>query len=376
MLSIGWRILKRDRARMAMVVFGVVFSVVLVTVEVGMLLGLMRNASLLIDRSRADLWVSKVDVKTFDFATPFDRRNKYLIEQVPGVADVEEFNVSYTMWRLPSGGNMSVQVVGIDTRGQQFPPLDLAEGRLEDVHNRDAIIIDESERAKLGGVELGDTVEIMGRRAKVVGFTQGMRTFTTTPLIFTSLDRSHDYGWVTEGGKTAIYFLVKTEEGADAEAVRAAIAARIPGVEVHTTSGFSWRTRIYWLVETGVGIGFIVAALLGLLVGGVIVSQTLYAMTLERIGEFGVLKALGAGMGDLSRIVLEQGAICGVVGLSVGLSISFALSVAASAAGTLVEMTWPLVAFVIALTMGTCFGSVLMPISRLRRVEPAMVFRV
>src|SRR5260221_11294367 len=101
MMSIGWRNLKRDPWRAAIATLGVVFAVVLVTVEVGMLLGLVRNASLLIDNSRADLWISTVDVKTFDFATPIDQRKRYRIEAVPGVQHVAEFNVSYSIWKLP-----------------------------------------------------------------------------------------------------------------------------------------------------------------------------------------------------------------------------------------------------------------------------------
>src|SRR5437764_15269557 len=128
MISIGLRNLKHDRTRFLIAVFGVIFAVVLVTVEIGMLLGLVSNASLLIDESRADLWVSTVDVKTFDFATPFDQRKRYRIEAVPGVERVEEFNVSYSVWKLPTGGNANCQVIGLDDRGQLAAPLNLVEG--------------------------------------------------------------------------------------------------------------------------------------------------------------------------------------------------------------------------------------------------------
>src|SRR6185295_4287930 len=113
----------------------------------------------------------------------------------------------------------------------------------------------------------------------------------------------------------SIYFLIKVKQGFDRDAVRAAIAATIPDIEAHTRESFSWRTRSYWLIETGMGLGFLAAALLGLLVGGVIVSQTLYAMTMEKLPEYGLLKALGATMHEISRVVLEQSLICGVAGL-------------------------------------------------------------
>lgn len=378
MISVGWRNLRRDRVRMGVAVGGVVFAVVLVTMEVGMLLGLVQNASLLIDGSRADLWVSTVDVKTFDFATPLAQRKKYLIQSVPGVERVEEYNVSYSVWKLPNGGNANIQVIAFEDRGTMAPELPLAEGSLEALHNQDAIVIDEGERAKLGYPRIGDHVELMQRQAKIVGFTRGMRSFTTTPFVFTSLRRGEQYGWLTAsatGAEQSVYFLIKAAKGADVDDLRRSIEARVPDVEAHTRQSFSWRTRRYWLLETGVGLGFLAAAFLGLLVGGVIVSQTLYAMTVEKLPEFGVLKAMGATMGELARVVLEQGLLCGALGLGVGLALSFALGAAASSAGTSVLIPWPLTLAVAAMTALLCASAALVSIARLRRVEPALVFR-
>lgn len=375
MLLIGYKNLRRDPVRMWLVVFGVVFAVVLVVVEVGMLLGLVRNASILIDRSRADIWVTKVDVKTFDFASPVDRRVCHRLESVEGVERVEEFNLSYTMWRLPTGGTISVQVVGFDVHGELAPELDLREGELEALHNQDTIIIDRGECAKLGGVELGDTVEIIDHRAKVVGFTEGMKSFTTTPFVFASLRRSYNYDMITQGGRKAVYYLVKVAEGQDVETVRRRLQAEVPGVEVHTKRGFSTKTRLYWLFETGVGLGFLVAAFLGILVGTVIVSQTLYAMTIERLPEFGVLKAMGASMRELTRIVLEQSLACGLLGLLIGLAISYVLSGMATSVGTAVVISAPLLIVVVLLTVCLCAGASVFSIRRLRRLEPTSVFR-
>jgi putative ABC transport system permease protein len=365
---------------MLVAVLGVSFAVILLTVEIGMLLGLVQNASLLIDNSKADIWVSTVDVKTFDFATPLAQRKKYLIQAIPGVERVEEYNVSYSVWKLPSGGNSNCQVVAIDIRGEMAAPLNLVAGKLEDLHNQDSIIIDEGERGKLGNPKIGDYVEVLQRRAKVVGFTRDMRSFTTTPYVFTSLSRGGTYGWLTTGptaigGKNSIYFLVRTKPGYDVNKVRSEINSIVPDVEAHSRESFSWRTRSYWLLETGMGLGFLAAALLGLLVGGVIVSQTLYAMTIEKLPEYGVLKAMGATMGELAIVVLEQGLICGAAGLVLGVSVSMVVGYAASQAGTTVLIPWPLLICVVVLTVILCAGAALLSIGRLRLLEPAMVFR-
>lgn len=375
MVNVGWCNLKRDRLRVAVAVLGVVFSVVLVTVETGLLLGLMRNASLLVDNSRADIWVSTVDVKTFDFATPFAARKKYRIQAVPGVERVEEYFISYSVWKLPTGGNANIQVVGFDTRGELAPTLNVVQGKLSDLEQPDAIMLDVLDAPKLGNPRIGDVVEIYKQRARVVGFTHGMRSFTTTPYVFTALRNVNKYSLMGSETNISIYVLARTAPGFNSDDIRAEIMATVPDVEAHSRDAFAWRTRRYWLIETGMGVGFLGAALLGLLVGGVIVSQTLYAMTVEKLPEFGVLKALGASMREISAIILQQAFICGAAGLVLGLAVSFAISAAATSAGTLVEFSLPQIIVVVLITAGLSAGASLVSVLRLWRVDPVMVFR-
>jgi putative ABC transport system permease protein len=373
MLPIGWRNLKKDPARMAVAVLGVVFAVVLVTVEVGMLQGMLHNASMLIDNSKADLWVSGAGVKTLDFGQPFPVRKKDRLLAIPGVESVEEFAVGFSAAKLRDGSEANVQVIGIDERGELAAPLPLIAGSMEELHNQEAIAVDEADLPKLG-VKLGDSLEILGHRARIAGVTHGMRAFATTPYIFASLRSSRLYGYRLSSENT-FYLLIKTAPGADPAQVSAQINASIAGVECRTRAQFSWATRSYWLIQTGIGLGFLGAAFLGLLVGGAIVSQTLYAMTLEKIPEYGLLKALGASMPEICRSVLQQSFICGAAGLGAGLLISLLISMAAQRAGTSIEITPVLMLMSAGMTALLCSSASLLSIRRLWRLEPASVFR-
>jgi putative ABC transport system permease protein len=374
MMHIGLQNLKRDPMRVTVAIAGIVFSVVLVTLEVGLLSGLMRNASLMIDSSRADLWISAKDTPTIDFSTPFGARSKYRIEAVPGVEKVEDFSLSFSAWKLPNGTFMNVQIAGLDVHGDLRPSINLVEGSISDLALQDAIIIDRGDQAKLGNPQLGDIVDIYNHRAKVVGFTEHMKSFTTSPYVFTSQKNFHTFSLMGREDKP-ISLLVKVKDGESVSKVRDAIAAAVTGIEVQTREGFSSRTRNYWLIETGMGIGFLAAALLGLLVGGVIVSQTLYAMTVEKVPEFAVLKAMGASMAELAFVVLEQGFICGGIGVALGLAASKILAAMALRAGTSIELSTPLIILVAILTLALCSAASLASVLRLRKIEPAMVFR-
>ncbi len=380
MLSIGWRNLKSSPMRVAVAIGGITFAVVLVTCEIGMMFGMTRNASILVDRSSADLFVSSPNNKTFNFASPIMHRKRYQIESVPGVAHVEEFNAILSLWKLDDGGNAACQIIAFDLLGHLAPRLNMVAGNIRDLHNQNAVIIDESARKLLGNPDVGDHVEIVNSRAQIVGICRDMQSFSTIPMVFTSLRRGDVYGWArgndaNGGKKKSVYFMVQLAEGTDRDAVRSEILNRVTNVDVHTREGLSWKTRRFWLIETGMGLAFLFVAVLGLLVGGVILSQTLFALTMERLNEFGVLKALGAGMPEISRVVLEQGMICGCSGLILGLTISFGIREMAQTAGTEVEIGWILVTGVtlVALILSGCAS--LLSIARLRKLEPAMVFR-
>lgn len=66
------------------------------------------------------------------------------------------------------------------------------------------------------------------------------------------------------------------------------------------------RSVKYWMLETGVGITVIITAVLGLLVGVVIMSQTLFAITQDHIANYATLLALGFHQKTLRSIVLTQ----------------------------------------------------------------------
>src|SRR5262249_49354364 len=91
-----------------------------------------------------------------------------------------------------------------------------------------------------------------------------------------------------------------------------------PDVDVWTRQEFSAHSQTFWVLQTGAGGAILIAAALGFVVGFVVVSQNMYAMTMEKLEEFATLKALGASLWYVRRIVLEQSLISGFVGSLIG----------------------------------------------------------
>lgn len=172
-----------------------------------------------------------------------------------------------------------------------------------------------------------------------------------------------------------MYLLLRVKPGYSAQELKNVLQARLPEVDVWTHDEFSERSRKYWITQTGAGGGILVAAILGFLVGLVVVSQTMYATTMERIEEFATLKALGASRWFIVRIVLAQALFCGIVGCVLGLLVtSPAINNARQFIGW-IKTPWWLPLGVLVPTLIMCSLAAIMSIKAALNVAPARVFR-
>lgn len=373
MPSLALRNLFHDRIRLFVTLTGVIFAVVLIALQGGLFLGFSSSTTNLIQHSGVDLWVTSTGVRYIESPVPFSERKLYTVRGTPGVAWAEKHILMFTRWKHPDGSEEGVQVVGFNVERGAGGPYNLIEGRIEDLNQPDAVIIDQLYRKKLGVAHIGQVFEIRGHRARVVGFTSGIRTFTTAPAVFTTFKRAQDFSGL-DADRTD-YILVKAEPGADLAQVKRDILARVDGVDVHTVAEFAAITRAYWLFGTGAGVTVLIAAGLGLIVGVVVVAQTLYATTMDHLREFGTLKAMGASNGYIYKIIVKQAVIAALIGYGFGIAIaSFAVWKARNGAAALL-LPWQMALALLGLTVAMCVGASLVSIHKATGIDPAMVFR-
>ncbi len=374
MASLAVRNLFHDRVRLAVTLTGIIFAVVLVAVQTGLFIGFTTTTSNVIDHSGADFWITAAGVKYIEVGVPFSEKKLYHAKAVPGVADVQKYIVRFGQWKRPDGANESCEIIGVDPDSRMGGPWKLVQGSVADLKRDDAVIIDRFYARKLNVTRLGQAVEIQGVRARVVGFTEGIRTFTTSPLVFTSFKNAQRYAVLADDQTT--YLLVKAAPGANLDWVRAALAARLTDVDVHTTQEFSSMTTSYWMFGTGAGLTVIMAAVLGLLVGIVVVAQTIYAATIDHIREYGTLKAMGATNGYIYRIILQQAVVSALLGYAVGILIASAVATSAShGGGANIVLPGSIRAGLFAVTLFMCSSAAMVSINKVTKVDPAMVFK-
>jgi putative ABC transport system permease protein len=244
-----------------------------------------------------------------------------------------------------------------------------------DVKQEDAVIVDELYKEKLGVSKIGDRVEIGDHRARVVGFTRGIRSFTTSPFVYTSFKNSLDYTRPEAKEDQLAYILVKAAPGVFAAELKSNLQARLADVDIYTRDEFSRRTRFYWLFTTGAGLAVLTAALMGLVVGIAVVAQTIYAATMDHIREYGTLKAMGATNAYLYRVLIEQAVLSAVLGYALAMVIAHFIVQASEKGGALILMPLSMKVGMLFLAIGMCIAAALVSINKVMHIDPAMVFR-
>jgi putative ABC transport system permease protein len=362
-----------DRGKLLTGLAGVIFSLVLVNVQGGLFLGLMHKASVLIDHCDADLWIGHQGIENVDFAQDIPELWINRIRGIEGVERVEPYIVGKGIATLPDGGFEDVWVIGSDPASMMGTGWSFVAGSCEDLKRPDAVSFDDVDASKLGNPRVGDWLEVNGHRAKFVARTRGITGFVTTPYLFTTLETARRLSNMHAG--YCSFFLVKAQGGADIERLRREIAAQLPDVLVHTPREFARISQNYWMKRTGIGVSFGAATGLGLLVGLMMVAQSLYALALDHIGDFATLKALGAEDRQVCGVIVHQSVAIAAVGSAAGLAIVLAIRQCWWSPLAPIDIPPALAGCSVVFVFAICLVASLLPYLRIRSVDPATVLQ-
>jgi putative ABC transport system permease protein len=377
MVDLARKNLLHDKLRFLITVSGVAFAVTLVFVQVGLLMGLLDNASITIEHLSADLWVTPRNTPNVDFAQTFSETSVQRVRSIPGVERADNLIVWFMSLSLPSGAKEGILVYALEDFRRWNLPWNVVEGNLADLRRGDYFFLDHSATKRFGAFAPGDYREILGQRLKIIGRTRDALSFSTTPVAFMDFRTAQQLSEAELAGNTT-YILVKLAPGTtpdQAAAVRAEIRRRLPYNDVYTKKEWAERSRSYWVESTGLGLNLIVTVFLGCLVGVVVVAQTLYTSTMEHIREFGTVKAIGGSNFDIYKILGQQATIAAVAGFLLGGAMAWALR-PAMAKIDLKLIIEPQLAVTVAVgTVVLCLAAAVVSFRKVASIDPALVFR-
>lgn len=369
MVTFAVKTLFSNRSKMLTGVVGVIFSLVLVNVQGGLYLGLMKKASLLVDHCTADIWVAHKLVENVDLAREIPEAWQQRIRGLPDVHQAVPYIVGKGTASLDNGHMEDVWVIGSDPETMLGSAWEFTEGTRADLRRAHGVSFDEVDREKLGHPQIGDWLEVNGLRTRIVARTRGITGFITMPYLFTAYDTARSLVRMPSG--LTSFLLVKTRRGSDPVMIRQKIQQLLPDARVFLPGEFASVSQDYWMKRTGIGISFGAATLLGLMVGLTVVGQSLYAMAVDHLKDYATLKAIGARDSDVFQVILIQTLwICGV-GSVTGLVFVGGIAGFWNSPLAPVDIRPELSAASIAIMLVTCLIAAFIPYSRIRKVDPA-----
>lgn len=369
--KLALRNLAHDRARFFVTLVGVLFAVVLLAVQLGLYLGARKMISGMAEHASGDIWIAAYGANNFEQAPILSGRERYAALSVPGVRSVKPLVVAFSSWRKPDSSLVNVIIVGAENRPETLKPWNVVEGASAPALP-DGVIVDKTYAKMLGVSGLGDKAEINGQKIRVEGFTDGIRSFTTSPFIFTSLSNARDIRSLAPDQAT--FYLVDLLPGANAGEVKRLLAAKLPDASVHTKEEFLNLNLDYWLYGTGAGVALLGGALLALVIGTVIVAQTLYSSTKDHLTEFATLRALGSSAFYIHKVILAQAIVSALIGFSIGIAVSLAVAQFTQITPMPIVLTPLLTLLLFAATVAMCAISAVSSIYKVTKIDPAMVF--
>jgi len=374
MVDLALKMLLDDKLKFFITIAGVAFAVTLVLVQVGLFLGLLDNATVTIENTRADLWVTSKETPNIDFAHTFSDTFVQRVRSAPGVARADNLIVNFLTISLPSGAQEGVIIYALDNFHDWNLPWNVKDGELNDLKRGRYLFLDDSAVRRYGPFHVNEYREIQQTRLKIIGRTADAKSFTTTPIAFMDFERVQALSAENLHGLTS-YILVKVAPGADPQAVKAEIHKRLPYNDVFLKDEWARRSRNYWIVSTGLGLNLFVTVFLGCMVGIVVVAQTLYSSTMEHIKEFGTVKAIGGGNGDIYKLLAEQATLSAAIGYVLGVGQAFVMQPLVEKIGLklMVPDSFLVTVFFGALVM--CLGAALISFRKVAGIDPALVFR-
>jgi len=381
-VPLGWLQLKAQKLRLVAAITGITFAVILIFVQLEFREALFVSAVRYHTAMDYDLAMLSPKTDFMVSSKQFPRSRLYQVLGFEGVESVTGVYMRLVSWRNPADPSnaRNILAIGFDPSESGFERLLSAEQK-ESIKIPDQVIFDRRGRDEYGPVremlDAGESVsaEINDRRVAIAGMYQVGTSFGLDGGVITS-----DLNFLRilpTRKKSAIDFgLIKLAPGQDAAEVQARIRESVPmDVRVLTRQEFKDLEIQYWNKTTPIGYIFAFGAVMGLIVGLIIVYQILFADVQDHLKEYATLKAMGYTHGYLRNVVLQEAIILAVLGFIPGLGVAhLVFTKGADATRLPLEMSMQSAAGVFVLTVAMCAGSGLMALRKLRAVDPAEVF--
>ncbi len=375
MLKTAWKFIRFDKAKSIGVIVGILISTFLIGQQLGVFMFLTNLMQALAVTVKADIWV--VDSKTEDVNQlgKLDIRTLRVLQGMPGVKQAFPLLVSGAACNFNNGSSGAITIIGVDI-SQLNAVLDTSKimaGRPLDLQADGAVSGELFDKKNLGdNLNIGTDFEINGKRAFFALQTKGFRGFGSSFSV-TTIERARFYANQPTNSISAV--LIKLAPGANTDEVVATINKNLFGVRAWSSANLAKSTVKKILGTSGIALSTGTLIIFALIAGFFIIGLTMYSSALDRLKDYGTLKAIGAGNGYIRRLILTQALLFAGVGFAIGMLLLQGFKFGVAKSGLIFSFSPLIIGAMFATILLISLGGASFALRRISSVEPAAVFR-
>lgn len=374
MFRIALKFLRFDRPKTLGALFGCIISVFLIGQQCGIFIFLTQAISCYVRNNDQYIWITDAQTTNANALVPLDMRISRELASVKGVSKVYPIVIAGASAKFADGtvGNLSLFGVQPPEFVGGLWNLD-ADTKARDLLQDGAVFTDYFDRKLFGDAVRGEYFELNGNKVFIAGNTKGNRSFGGGAIGFTTIERARAITKLSNNKASA--FLVTWQPDLPQSEVIANIKASISSVNAWNGKDLTQSTIITVLKSSGIAISFGTLIFFALIVGFVIIGLTLYSSAIDRIKDYGTLKAIGATNGYVRKLIVTQALIVAVVGFVIGTALVEGFRNGIAKAGTLFDYPLWLRFVFFGITIFIAVMGSMFAIKRIVSLEPAQVFR-
>jgi putative ABC transport system permease protein len=382
--SLTWRQLIFEKRRLAAALAGISFAVLLILVQIGFYSAMNNSATKVLRHLNAQLVVIPAGFEFFGSNHDFARMRLMQVAGIAGVKEVLPLYYSFCSFKnIDTGYQRWIFCIGLEP-GRHMLTLPEVIAQENKMTITGDVLFDKKSLGTYFGTVVDNfnhdgpfAVTVEGRNVTIDGLFDLGVTFAAFGNVLMGVQTFFEL-FPNASPNLVNVGLVRLKKGMDPGIMSRKISRVLDGkdIKVLTRAEFVQHEINYWNNTAAIGFLFIVGAIMGFIIGAVIVYQILYTNVINHLPEFATLKALGYSDRFFFGLVLKQSLILSVLGFIPGTLLSWVIyHYTAAATGYTMNLSLDKAAIAFTSTAIMCVLAGLLAMRQLKSADPAELFR-
>src|SRR5690554_6056802 len=377
MLKLAWKFIKFDRSKSIGVITAIVISIFLIGQQLSLLFFLMGLMGNLVDNSNSsdrDIWVIENQTLNVNSLNNIDQRYVQQLRSIEGVEHTFPVLIVSATVSFLDGKTGSVSLVGSDAPTFITGPNDgrIFEGQISNLSVPEAVSAEFFNASSWKtDLHLNKPVELNGKSARIKLITKNAQAFGGNHM-YTTIENARFYG-NSDPSEVSI-IVVRLKPGADKELIIEQINSLYPTLRAWDVDKLRSSTVKEILISSNMGMSFGTLVVFAMISGFFIIGLTLYSSALDRIKDYGTLKAIGANKKYVNRLLISQAFLYALIGFGIAFLLLLGFAQGVKNSGLEIDFSLGFISFLLGITLFISIGGSLFAVRKISKLEPASVF--